>query len=76
MSDDYSRRVNKRMQEERRELDTPQARYQSQLDRWWQGQRALEFEQDDFYEVGGFIERFSTSTSFHKSKRDSDWRLR
>ena len=45
MSDDYSRRVNKRMEEERREFDTLQVRYQAQLDRWWWGQRAAEAEE-------------------------------
>ena len=33
----------------------PSARYQQRLDSWWQSQRELEFEQDDFYEVGGFV---------------------
>jgi len=78
MSDDnaYQRNVNKRMQEELAEFSTPQARYQQALDRHWEAQRDLEFEDDDLYEVGGFVEYHSKTPSFHKSKRDRDWRLR
>ena len=43
--DEYNQRVNKRMEEERREFDTPQSRYQAQLDQWWYAQRAAEAEE-------------------------------
>ena len=36
---------NQRMEEERREFDTPQARYQAQLDQWWYAQRAAAAEE-------------------------------
>jgi hypothetical protein len=46
MNDDsaYNRNVNKRMQEELAEFNTPQARYQQALDRHWEAQRDLEIE--------------------------------
>jgi hypothetical protein len=47
-----------------------------QLDRWWQARREFEEEFDDYYEVGGFQERWSQTPSYTKSKRDSDWRVR
>jgi len=49
--------------------------YQQALDRHWQAQHDLD-EPDDMYEVGGFIEYHSRTFSFHKSKRDRDWRVR
>jgi hypothetical protein len=37
MSDvEYTRRLQRRIEEGLRELDTPRARYQAQLDRFWQ----------------------------------------
>jgi len=56
-------------------LIRPQARYQAVLDRHWELQRDLEFD-DDAYEVGGFVEYHSKTPSFHKSRRDRDWRVR
>jgi hypothetical protein len=47
-----------------------------QLDRWWELQRDLDWEDDDVYYVGGFQERWSQSPGFHKSRRDRDWRVR
>ena len=38
--------------------------------------RLLCNEDDDLYEIGGFIENHSRTFSFHKSKRDRDWRVR
>ena len=72
----YNRNVNKRMQEEVAEFNTPQARYQQVLDRHWEAQRDLEFEEDDLYEVGGFVEYHSHTFSFHRSRRDWDWRIK
>jgi hypothetical protein len=72
----YNRNVNKRMQEELAEFNTPQARYQQQLDRWWQSQRDLDDEFGDYYEVGGYLERWSQTTSYTKSRRDRDWQIR
>jgi hypothetical protein len=41
MSDnDFERRTYARLQQEIAETDTPQARYQSILDRWWEGRLA------------------------------------
>jgi hypothetical protein len=71
-----SKNYYRRLAEEMREADTPQARYQAVLDRHWQMQRDLEFEEDDLYEVGGFVEYHSRTPSFHKARRDRDWRVR
>jgi hypothetical protein len=78
MSDDnqYNKNVNKRLQQEYAEANELRARYQKQLDLWWQSQRDAEFEEDDYYEVGGFLERWSQTPSYTKSKRDRDWRVR
>ena len=67
---------NRRMQEELAEFNTPSARYQQQLDQWWQSQRALDEEFDDYYMVGGFQERWSETSSFTKGRRDRDWRVK
>jgi hypothetical protein len=72
----YNKNVNKRLQQEYAEANELRARYQKQLDLWWQSQRDLEFEEDDIYEVGGFLERWSQTPSYTKSKRDRDWRVR
>jgi hypothetical protein len=45
MSDEQNRRAHTRLQQELAELDTPQARYQAQLDRFWWQQRAAEAEE-------------------------------
>jgi hypothetical protein len=78
MSDDNAASKNyyRRLAEELAEFDTPQARHQAVLDRHWQSQRDLDFEEDDMYEVGGFQEFHSKTPSFHKSRRDRDWRVR
>jgi hypothetical protein len=70
-----SRNYYKRLAEEMREADTPQARYQAVLDRHWELQRELD-EPEDMFEVGGYIEYHSKTPSFHKSRRDRDWRVR
>ena len=71
-----SKNRNRRIAQELAELNTPRARYQQVLDRHWQLQRDLEFEEDDMYEVGGFQEFHSKTPSFHKARRDRDWRMR
>jgi hypothetical protein len=79
MSDDpnqANRNYNKRLAQEYAELDDPVVKAQMQLDRWWQSQRDLEFEEDDVYFVGGFQEFHSKTPSFHKSRRDWDWKVR
>ena len=78
MSDDNTANKNyyKRLAQEHAELDDPRVRAQMQLDRWWQAQREFEEEFDDYYEVGGYLERHSRTPSFHKSKRDRDWSVR
>jgi hypothetical protein len=72
----YNKNVNKRLAQEYAELDDPLVKAQMQLDRWWQLQRDLDFEEDDYYEVGGFLERWSQTPSYTKSRRDKDWRVR
>jgi hypothetical protein len=70
-----SRNYYKRLAEELAEADTPQARQQAILDRHWEAMRELD-EPDDMFEVGGYIEYHSKTPSFHKSRRDRDWRVR
>jgi hypothetical protein len=76
VSDDNTANKNyqKRVAEELKEADAN--RYQIQLDRWWEMQRDLDWEDDDIYYVGGFQERWSQTPQFTKSKRDRDWRVR
>jgi hypothetical protein len=79
MTDDdntASKNYNKRIAEELAELDDPVVKAQLQLDRWWQAQRDFEEEFDDLYECGGYLERWSQTPSYTKSKRDRDWRIR
>jgi hypothetical protein len=78
MSDDNSATKNyyKRLAQEHAELDDPLVKAQMQLDRWWESRRDLEFEDDDYYEICGFRERWSQTPSFHKTKRDRDWKVR
>ena len=46
MSDDgYNKRAHTQLQRELAELDTPRARYQAQLDRWFGDQRAIAAEE-------------------------------
>jgi hypothetical protein len=71
-----SKNYSKRLQQEYAEANELRARYQKQLDLWWQSQRDLEFEEDDIYEVGGFLERWSQTPSYTKGRRDRDWRIR
>jgi hypothetical protein len=58
------------------ELDDPRVKAQMALDRWWQSRRDDEFEEEDWYECGGFLERHSATPGFHKSWRDKDWRIK
>jgi hypothetical protein len=76
VSDDNtaSRNYYKRIAQELAEAETPQARAQAILDRHWQSMRDLEFEDDDYIEIGGFRERRSAMPCFHKSRHDKDWR--
>jgi hypothetical protein len=75
-SNQASRNYNRRLAQEYAELDDPIVKGQMALDRWWESQRDLEFEENDVYYVGGFQERWSKTPSFTKSKRDRDWRVR
>ena len=72
----YNKNYNKRIAQELAEADELRNRQQAALDRWWQLQRDLDFEDNDYYEVGGFLEYHSQTPSFHKSRRDRDWRVR
>jgi hypothetical protein len=78
MTDDNAaaRNYNKRLAAEYAELDDPVVKAQMQLDRWWESQRDFEAGFDDQYFVGGFQEFHSKTPSFHKSRRDRDWRVR
>ena len=73
---DFNKNYHKRLAQEYAELDDPRVKAQMQLDRWWQSQRDLEFEEGDIYEVGGFTERWSQTPSYTKGRRDRDWRIR
>ena len=66
----------RRIAAEYAELDDPVVRAQMQLDRWWESQRDLDWEEDDIYYVGGFQEFHSKTPSFHKARRDRDWRIK
>jgi hypothetical protein len=66
----------KRIAAEYAELDDPRIKAQMQLDRWWESQRDLDWEDDDIYYVGGFQERWSQTPSYTKFKRDRDWRIK
>jgi len=57
------------------EWNDPRARYQAQLDRWWQAKLDLEAALDDGYvNVGGFRER--RRPTCHRGPGDSDWGLK
>jgi hypothetical protein len=77
VSDDNTATKNyyRRLAEELAEADTPRARHQAVLDRYWEMQRELDAP-DDMYEVGGFVEYHSKTPSFHKTRRDWDWRIK
>ena len=70
-----SKNYNRRLAQELAELDTPQARQQAVIDRHWESVRAQD-EPDDQYFVGGFQEFHSKTPSFHKARRDRDWRIK
>jgi hypothetical protein len=72
----FEKRYHAQMEREIAEANTPQARAQAALDRWWESQRDLEAELNDTYTVGGFLERWSQTPSYTKSRRDRDWRVR
>ena len=78
MSDDNTANKNyyRRLRQGYAELDDPRVKAQMQLDRWWELQRDLDWEDDDVYYVGGFQERWSQTPSYTKSTRDRDWRVR
>jgi hypothetical protein len=71
-----NRRMHTRMQEELAEANDPRNVYQKRIDAWWESQRELDWEENDYYEVGGFQERWSQMPSFTKGRRDRDWRVR
>ena len=72
----YQQRVNKQMRKEIEEADTEWVRKQKLLDLLWQSKLDAESDWDgDMYEVGGFIEYHSKTPSYHKARRDRDWRL-
>lgn len=74
--DTTERRAARRLARELDELNTPRARYQKVLDDWWQRERYFEQQLNDDYMVGGFMEKWSQTPSYTKSKRDRDWGVR
>jgi hypothetical protein len=78
MSDDNAaaKNRNRRIAEELAEADEPRNRAQAQLDYWWEAARASEEAETDMFFVGGFQEFHSKTPSFHKTRRDRDWRVR
>jgi hypothetical protein len=69
-----SQNYNKRLAEELAEAEAH--KNQLALDRWWESQREFEAEANDYYQVGGYLERWSQTPSYTKSRRDRDWRVR
>jgi hypothetical protein len=54
------------------EFDTPRARYQAQIDRWWQAKLDAAADDDRWRMVGGFLEpRHQTTMS--KGRWDDDY---
>jgi hypothetical protein len=72
----FDKRYHAQMQREIAEANDPRNRYQKQLDNWWLSERDFEEELNDTYMVGGFMERWSQTPSYTKSKRDRDWRVK
>jgi len=68
------RRDRRREQEAKIAEFDPRARYQAELDRWWQLQRDFAEALDDHVYVGGFREpRYKTTC--HRGPGDPDWGL-
>jgi hypothetical protein len=65
---------NKRLAQELAEAEAN--KNQLALDRWWESQREFEAKVNDYYQVGGYLERWSQTPSYTKSRRDRDWRIR
>jgi hypothetical protein len=71
---EFNKRQHEVMQRELAEAEAN--KQQLAIDRWWQSQRDLDFELNDWVTIGGFRERRSAMPSFHRGRRDSDWRAR
>jgi hypothetical protein len=71
-----AKNYNRRLAQELAELDDPLVKKQLQLDHWWQAQRDFDWEEDDVYECGGYLERWSQTPSYTKSRRDRDFKVR
>jgi hypothetical protein len=78
VSDDNAagKNYHRRLAQEYAELDDSLVKKQMQLDRWWELQHDLDWEEHDVYEVGGYTERWSQTPSFHKTRRERDWRVK
>jgi hypothetical protein len=74
-SDDNLERKNyaRQLAREYAELDTPRVKAQMALDRAWQSKLDDEFEENEWIEIGGFLERRSAMPSYHRGKRDRDF---
>ena len=70
----WRNRRGEQLAKELAEQNDPRARYQAELDRWWQLQRDLAEALDDQVYVGGFLEpRYRTTC--HRGPGDPDWGL-
>src|SRR5215469_17194707 len=74
MAQRWRDRRQEQLAKELAEQNDPRARYQAELDRWWQLQRDLAEALDDQVYVGGFLEpRYRTTC--HRGNGDPDWGL-
>ena len=77
IEDSYERRRQAQLRKEIEEADQTWFRQQKLLDHLWQTKLDAETAwDDDQYFVGGFQEFHSKTPSFHKARRDRDWRVR
>jgi hypothetical protein len=68
----YQQRLAAVHRKEMAEFDTPQARYQAQLDLQWQAKLDQAADDDRYKMVGGFMEP-RRSTTCHKGRWDDDY---
>jgi hypothetical protein len=77
MTQTTEQRISRRLQQEFDEFQNDRVRLQqAQIDTWFEGQLDLLEEEMDVYECGGFLERWSQTPSYTKSRRDRDFRVR
>ena len=74
MAQRWRDRRQEQLAKELAEQNDPRARYQAELDRWWQLQRDFADALDDHVMVGGFREPRYKATC-HRGPGDPDWGL-